>query len=35
VAGVLLVILGVLLATGTYGYLTSYLARLTPSVGGL
>jgi cytochrome c-type biogenesis protein len=35
VAGVLLVILGVLLATGTYRYLTSYLARLTPSVHGL
>ena len=35
VSGVLLVILGVLLVTGTYGYLTSYLARLTPSVGGL
>jgi cytochrome c-type biogenesis protein len=35
VAGVLLVILGVLLATGTYGHLTSYLARFTPAVGGL
>jgi cytochrome c-type biogenesis protein len=35
VAGVLLVGLGVLLATGTYGHLTSYLARLTPAVGGL
>jgi cytochrome c-type biogenesis protein len=35
VAGVLLVVLGVLLATGTYGHLTSYLARFTPAVGGL
>jgi cytochrome c-type biogenesis protein len=35
VAGVLLVILGVLLATGWYGHLTSYLARFTPAVGGL
>ncbi len=35
VAGVLLVVLGLLLATGTYGHLTSYLARLTPAVGGL
>jgi cytochrome c-type biogenesis protein len=35
VAGVLLVILGVLLATGVYGHLTSYLAKLTPSIGGL
>jgi cytochrome c-type biogenesis protein len=35
VAGVLLVGLGLLLATGTYGHLTSYLARLTPSVSGL
>ena len=35
VAGVLLVILGVLLATGLYGHLTSYLARFTPAVGGL
>ena len=35
VAGVLLVVLGILLATGTYGHLTSYLARFTPSVGGL
>jgi cytochrome c-type biogenesis protein len=34
VAGVLLVILGVLLASGAYGSLTSYLARFTPSVGG-
>jgi hypothetical protein len=32
---VLLVILGVLLATGAYGHLTSYLARFTPAVGGL
>jgi hypothetical protein len=24
-----------LLATGTYGHLTSYLARFTPAVGGL
>jgi cytochrome c-type biogenesis protein len=35
VAGVLLIVLGVLLATGAYGSLTSYLARFTPSVGGL
>ncbi|HEX4820488.1 MAG TPA: cytochrome c biogenesis protein CcdA, partial [Acidimicrobiales bacterium] len=35
VAGVLLVTLGVLLATGTYAHLTSYLARFTPTVGGL
>ena len=35
VAGVLLVILGALLATGTYAHLTSYLARFTPAVGGL
>jgi cytochrome c-type biogenesis protein len=34
-AGGLLVVLGVLLASGTYGHLTSYLARFTPSVGGL
>jgi len=35
VAGVLLVALGFLLTTGLYRHLTSYLARLTPSVGGL
>ena len=35
VSGVLLVVLGILLATGTYGHLTSYLARFTPAVGGL
>jgi cytochrome c-type biogenesis protein len=35
VAGGLLVGLGLLLATGTYAHLTSYLARFTPSVGGL
>jgi cytochrome c-type biogenesis protein len=35
VAGVLLVVLGVLLATGWYAHLTSYLARFTPSFGGL
>ena len=35
VAGVLLVVLGILLATGTYAHLTSYLARFTPAVGGL
>ncbi len=35
VGGVLLVGLGVLLASGLYGHLTSYLARFTPSVGGL
>jgi cytochrome c-type biogenesis protein len=35
VAGALLVVLGLLLATGAYAHLTSYLARLTPSIGGL
>jgi cytochrome c-type biogenesis protein len=35
VAGVLLVTLGILLATGAYAHLTSYLARFTPSVAGL
>jgi cytochrome c-type biogenesis protein len=35
VSGGLLVALGVLLATGTYAHLTSYLARFTPTVGGL
>lgn len=35
VAGVLLVVLGVALATDTYRHLTSYLARFTPSVHGL
>jgi cytochrome c-type biogenesis protein len=35
VAGGLLIVLGLLLATGTYGHLTSYLARFTPAVGGL
>jgi cytochrome c-type biogenesis protein len=35
VAGVLLVILGVLLATGWYRHLTSYLAQFAPSFGGV
>jgi cytochrome c-type biogenesis protein len=35
VAGVLLVALGVLLTTGWYDHLTSYLARFTPTVGGV
>ena len=35
VAGVLLVVLGALLATGEYNHLTSYLARFTPAFGGL
>ncbi len=35
VAGVLLLVLGLLLVTGAYDHLTSYLARFTPSVGGL
>jgi cytochrome c-type biogenesis protein len=35
VAGVLLVAIGVLLATGWYVHLTSYLARFTPTVQGL
>jgi cytochrome c-type biogenesis protein len=35
VAGVLLVVLGVLLATNTYVHLTSYLARFVPVVHGL
>jgi cytochrome c-type biogenesis protein len=34
-AGVLLIVLGVLLTTGAYVHLTSYLARFTPAVGGL
>lgn len=34
-AGGLLVVLGVLLATGAYRHLTSYLARFAPSVAGL
>jgi hypothetical protein len=32
---VLLVVLGVLLATGAYGHFTSYLAQFAPSVGGV
>jgi cytochrome c-type biogenesis protein len=35
VAGLLLIVLGVLLTTGAYRHLTSYLARFTPAVGGL
>lgn len=35
IAGVLLVALGILLITGWYAQLTSYLARLTPAVGGI
>jgi cytochrome c-type biogenesis protein len=35
VAGALLVVLGVLLATGAYRHLTSYLARFSPAVAGL
>lgn len=35
VAGGLLLALGILLATGTYAHLTSYLARFTPATGGL
>ena len=35
VAGILLVVLGVLLATDTYVHLTSYLARFVPAVHGL
>ncbi len=35
IAGVLLVGLGVLLFTGTYVHLTSYLARFVPAVHGL
>jgi hypothetical protein len=35
VAGGLLIVLGVLLASGAYSHLTSYLARFTPAVGGL
>jgi cytochrome c-type biogenesis protein len=34
-AGVVLVALGLLLVTGAYQGLTSYLARFTPAVGGL
>jgi cytochrome c-type biogenesis protein len=35
VAGGLLVVLGLLLATGTYRHLASYLARFTPRIAGL
>jgi cytochrome c-type biogenesis protein len=35
VAGISLVVLGVLLATNTYVHLTSYLARFVPAVHGL
>ena len=35
VAGGLLVLLGLLLLTGAYGQLTSYLARFTPTVSGI
>jgi cytochrome c-type biogenesis protein len=35
VGGTLLVALGLLLATGLYSHLTSYLARFTPATGGL
>jgi cytochrome c-type biogenesis protein len=35
VAGVLLLALGLLLLTGWYDHLTSYLARFTPALGGL
>jgi cytochrome c-type biogenesis protein len=35
VAGILLVVLGALLATNTYIHLTSYLARFVPAVRGL
>jgi cytochrome c-type biogenesis protein len=35
VGGVVLVLLGVLLVTGAYHHLTSYLARFAPTVGGL
>ncbi len=34
-AGVMLVILGVMLVTDSYGWLTSYLAEYTPTVEGL
>jgi cytochrome c-type biogenesis protein len=33
--GGLLIVLGLLLLTGTYAHLTSYLARFTPALGGL
>lgn len=35
VGGVLLIVLGVLLLTGGYVHLTSYLARFTPALGGV
>lgn len=35
VGGALLVVLGLLLVSGAYDRLTSYLARFTPGVGGL
>jgi cytochrome c-type biogenesis protein len=34
-SGVILIVLGVLLATGVYKDLSSYLARFTPAIGGL
>jgi cytochrome c-type biogenesis protein len=34
-SGLLLIVLGVLLTTGAYKVLTSYLARFSPAVGGL
>ncbi len=35
IGGALLVVLGVLLATGAYAHFTSYLAQFAPSVGGV
>ncbi len=35
ISGGLLIVLGVLLVTGWYDHLTSYLARFAPAVGGL
>jgi threonine/homoserine/homoserine lactone efflux protein len=35
VGGALLAVLGVLLVTGAYNHLASYLARFSPAVGGL
>jgi len=35
IAGVMLIVLGLLLVTNSYKHLTSYLARFVPAVHGL
>jgi hypothetical protein len=35
IGGVIMVLLGLLLVTGAYKWLTSYLARFSPAIGGL